>query len=88
MPKKCADCPFHGSGPGLALRLTLRSGRWKAILKALAAGKFFPCHKTTTETGDGSNRVCRGSIEWQEKRGYSSAYVRLAKWLDSKESKA
>jgi hypothetical protein len=85
MPKKCTHCPFHTSGPGLALRRALRPKRWKAILSALSEGKFFPCHKTTTATGDGSNKVCRGSIEFQEKRGYSSAYVRLAQWMDSKE---
>lgn len=85
MPKKCTDCPFHRSGPGLALRRTLRPRRWKAILAALREGKFFPCHKTTKATGDGSNKVCRGSIEWQNAHGYSSAYVRLAQWMDAKE---
>jgi hypothetical protein len=84
MRKKCEDCPFASRGPGLRLRRLLRPGRWKEILNGLASGNYFPCHKTTDETGDGSNRVCAGSIEWQERHGYSSAYVRICQYQDMK----
>jgi len=82
MAEKCADCPFASSGKGLRLRRTLRRTRWMSILDALRDGNFFPCHKTTRETGDGSNLVCAGAIEWQNTHGCSSAYVRLCEWRD------
>lgn len=43
---------------------------------------YFLCHKTTLETGDGSQLVCAGARAWQEERGYSSNYVRCAEALD------
>lgn len=82
MAEKCADCPFSNSGKGLYLRRTLRPGRWTGILDGLRDGNFFPCHKTTRETGDGSNLVCAGAIDWQNKHGYSSAYVRIREWME------
>lgn len=82
MEKSCADCPFNKSGPGLRLRKSLSKGRWRAILRDLRQQKHFTCHKTTDETGDGSNLVCAGAIAWQEKQGVSSQYVRIAERLD------
>lgn len=82
--RKCSACPFHETGPGRFLRDTLRPTRWRAILQALANGEFFTCHKTSDETGNGTNLVCAGSIEWQDRNNYSSAYVRLSQYLDKK----
>lgn len=78
----CADCPFQSSGPGLHLRKTLAKGRWKSILKDLRDQRHFLCHKTTTETGDGSNKVCAGSIQWQDAHGISSQFARICDRLD------
>ena len=82
MKEMCADCPFAKTGPGVHLRKTLRPGRWREITSGLLRGEHFNCHKTTDETGDGSNLVCAGSIEWQDKRGLSSQYARIAERLD------
>lgn len=80
MPGMCANCPFATSGPGLALRKTLR--RWPAILADLRRGAYFVCHKTAPETGDGSRLVCAGSLDWQESRGISSNYARVCERLE------
>ena len=82
MAAMCADCPFAASGPGLHLRKSLRPGRWREILAGLRRQEHFVCHKTTDETGDGSNLICAGSIEWQDKRGVSSQYLRVCERLD------
>jgi len=60
----------------------LSRGRWREILKALQRGEHFICHKTTHETGDGSNLICAGSIEWQEKRGIVSNLKQIMERLD------
>jgi hypothetical protein len=67
MEVKCSDCPFASSGPGLHLRKSLARGRWREILLSLRMDGHFHCHKTTHETGDGSELLCAGSLEWQEK---------------------
>jgi hypothetical protein len=82
MLEKCVDCPFARTGPGAHLRRTLQRGRWREILTGLLNEQHFMCHKTTPETGDGSNRVCAGAIEWQDRRGVSSQYVRICERLD------
>jgi hypothetical protein len=82
MKTKCADCPFSRSGPGAFLRRTLRPGRWRSILRDLRAGKFFMCHKTTEETGDGSKRVCAGAIEYQEKNDIACQYTQICERLE------
>ena len=81
MRNKCEDCPFANSGPGLHLRKSLMPGRWKQILQSLRSSYHFVCHKTTVETGDGSNRVCAGAIEWQAKRGIEANLVRVMRRL-------
>src|SRR6185437_425437 len=82
MKSKCQDCPFATSGPGLHLRRTLHRRRCREILKGLQRGEHFLCHKTTHETGDGSNLICAGSIEWQEKRGIVSNLKQIMERLD------
>lgn len=82
MKSKCADCPFHSKGPGLRLRRSLTAGRWSGILQHLRRDSHFTCHKTTGETGDGSELMCAGAIEWQEKRGLSSQLQRVMERLD------
>lgn len=81
MLSKCDNCPFASRGPGLKLRRSLSVVRWQRILGGLLRGEHFYCHKTTEETGDGSNLVCAGSIEWQDKHGASSQYVRICERL-------
>lgn len=81
MEKKCADCPFATSGPGLHLRQTLRPGRMESIEHDLLNNKHFTCHKTSDETGDGTNLVCAGAIEWQDAKGVSANYVRVCERL-------
>jgi hypothetical protein len=84
MEKKCADCPFASRGSGLRLRKSLRPGRWQGILDSLANGNYFPCHQTTNDEGNGG-LVCAGSIEWQDRHSYSSAYVRIAAYQERME---
>ena len=79
---KCEDCPFHTKGPGLHLRKTLGVNRWKGILQALKDGNYFPCHQTTSASGRRDNLVCAGSLEYQDKNNYSSAYVRICRYID------
>lgn len=80
--KRCADCPFDTSGPGAELRRSLGRKRWADITRALRNDSHFLCHKTTESTGDGSNLVCAGSIEWSEANGVSQNYVRICERLD------
>lgn len=82
--EKCANCPFHSSGEGLRLRKSLNPGRWKEITDGLRNQEWFACHKTTIDCDDddgesvpGSGLICSGSIEWQEKRGISSNFLRI-----------
>jgi len=79
--RMCVDCPFQTKGPGLHLRKSLRRGRWTSILHGLMHQDHFTCHETTEETGNGSNLVCAGSIEWQDKHGVSAQYVRICERL-------
>lgn len=62
--KMCEDCPFADSGPGLRLRKSLRRGRWAEIIESLHNDAHFLCHKTTHATGNGSELICAGSIEY------------------------
>lgn len=89
--KKCENCPFQTSGPGLHLRKSLGRGRWSGILHSLMADGFFPCHKTVQyddETGEakrGSGKACAGALEWQTKNlGHVGQFARImerAEWL-------
>jgi hypothetical protein len=63
--KKCDNCPFSTSGPGYHLYRSLRRSFWRQLLRDLRQGKHFYCHKTTTETGNGTNLICAGAHEWQ-----------------------
>lgn len=78
----CADCPFAKSGPGLRLRKTLARGRWSEILASLRRDAHFTCHKTTEETGDGSERMCAGAIQWQENNHCVGQLQRIMERLD------
>ena len=86
MAGKCHDCPFMDDGPGLFLRRSLCLGRWRSILFDLRKGLHFTCHETTEETGNGTNLVCAGSIEWQDKHECTSAYVQMVRMLFEGES--
>lgn len=82
MQKPCDNCPFNSSGAGLHLRKSLQRGRFDKIKRWLLRGEYFYCHKTTDETGDGSNLVCAGAIAYQDKHGTSSNYVQVCERLD------
>lgn len=82
MPAPCENCPLNASGPGLALRRSLRKSHWAGVLQALLRSRHFLCHKTTEETGDGSNPICAGSIAWQERHGVSSNLQRVMERID------
>jgi hypothetical protein len=77
LAEKCDNCPFAKSGPGLHLKQSLGLQRWRGILFDLRHNRHFVCHKTTKETGNGTNLVCAGSIEWSEKRGVSQNFCRV-----------
>jgi len=78
--KKCSSCPFMPAGEGKHLWDSLADGRREEILEGLSTAGHFLCHKTTTETGDGTNLVCAGSMEWQKKNGHQeSIYVRVCR---------
>lgn len=80
--KPCADCPFNSSGAGLHLRKSLGRKRWAEITGGLAREEHFTCHKTADETGDGSNLMCAGAIQWQKRRGVSSNLQRVMERMD------
>ena len=82
MEKPCENCPFNSSGPGLHLRKSLRPARWREITSGLLRGENFTCHKTTHETGDGSELMCAGAITYQGKRGVSSNLQRVMGRID------
>ena len=82
MEHPCADCPFNTSGAGLHLRKSLGAGRWRDIKTGLVRGESFTCHKTTEETGDGSNLMCAGAIAYQRKHGVSSNLQRVCERLE------
>lgn len=65
--RSCEDCPFNESGPGRHLRDSLAPGRFESIRADLLERKLFLCHKTTPETGDGTNKVCAGALAFQRK---------------------
>lgn len=84
MPEPCIDCPFNDGGPGQHLRETLGEERMDGIYEALMQDSHFMCHKTTPETGDGSNLICAGSIDWQEEQGVgASQYLRVCERLEA-----
>ncbi len=81
MERPCADCPFSDSEKGTHLRRSLAKGRMASIKRGLLRGEHFMCHKTTPETGKGSNLVCAGALAFQDEHGVSSNYVRVCERL-------
>jgi hypothetical protein len=63
----CENCPFNETGPGRRLRDILAPGRFDSIKADLDNRKTFNCHKTTKETGDGTEKVCAGALAYQRK---------------------
>lgn len=82
MKEPCTNCPFNSDGPGLHLRKSLLQGRFLEIKRGLLSGEHFTCHKTTKETGDGSELMCAGAIKYQEKNSVSSNFQRVMERLD------
>jgi hypothetical protein len=82
MAKPCADCPFSKSEGGIRQAKALRPGRLASIKRELLRGAAFTCHKTTHETGNGTNLMCAGAIDYQNSRGASSNLQRVMESLD------
>jgi len=87
--KMCENCPFMEDGDGYALRQSLSPGRWDEIVRGIMAGQRFPCHKTTRETGNGTDLYCAGALERQALHKIETDYMRLCRSLEGvQESKA
>lgn len=82
MAAPCADCPFSASKAGKHLRRTLGRARVREIETALRSDQHFVCHKTSDETGNGTNLICAGALAWQEERGLSSNLQRVMERLE------
>ncbi len=82
MKAKCDNCPFSKDGKGAHLRKSLRPGRMVEIRRGLLMGDVFNCHKTTEETGDGSELMCAGALEFQEQHGVSSNLQRVMERIE------
>lgn len=76
MKDPCESCPFI-PGP---MRDSLR--RLPEIEKELLGGSYFLCHKTTKETGNRTNLVCAGALDFQHARDVISDYERLCLSLE------
>jgi hypothetical protein len=73
----------HSTRAGQArLRRSLERGRMAEIKRALRNDQHFICHKTSDETGNGTNLMCAGALAWQRKRGLSSNLERVMSALD------
>ena len=81
-PESCDNCPFNTSGSGRQLRRSLDAGRWEEIIDGIRNDEAFFCHKTTFETGDGTNLICAGALHWQHRHGVSSNLERVMERLD------
>ena len=77
--KMCENCPFMKDGEGLALRHSLRGERWVNILIGLLRGGHFDCHKTTHETGNGTDLYCAGALDFQAEHGVESDYAKFCR---------
>jgi hypothetical protein len=82
MKHPCADCPFNPTGAGAHLRRSLRPGRMREIKSSLLDGATFPCHKTTDETGNGTNLLCAGSLAFQNAHGIVSQLQQVMERLE------
>ena len=89
MPAMCENCPFSSSHDGRHLRQTLHPLRMLEIEAGLLAGDPFFCHKTTKQTGDGSNLVCAGALDFQAQNHVHSLYTQTCQQFEGvKEGKA
>lgn len=81
--RKCANCPFAETGKGRALRDSLAKGRWEEIIDGLHNDHHFICHKTADETGNGTNLVCAGSLEYCDREGISTNFQRVMERVEA-----
>ena len=77
----CRNCPFHKTGPGKHLADSLAPGRMESIKAGLLDGETFNCHKTTRETGDGTEKICRGALQFQIDHGSVPQAVQIGERL-------
>lgn len=92
MKEPCVGCPFANSPGGIRQRKALRPARWRAIKRAVLAGAWFACHKTTGATDDdgdddsmmppAGSLYCAGALAFEDTHGVSSNYRRVCENLD------
>lgn len=75
----CSNCPFMEEGDGRVLRDSLGKGRWDGILFGLLHGGHFNCHKTTNETGNGTELYCAGALAFQVEHEIDTPYMRICR---------
>lgn len=80
-PAMCKTCPFHTAGEGKKLADALAPGRMESIKVGLLDGDVFHCHETTLETGDGTEKICRGALEFQIEHGAVPQAVQIGERL-------
>lgn len=83
--KMCGNCPFAKEGEGAHLRESLGE-QWPRIIKSLEYS-CFPCHKTTEATGNSTNLICAGALQYQEERGLSPQYKQVMERLSAMEKR-
>jgi|GEM_PF-5140460 len=77
MQEACENCPFVIGSP---IRDTLR--RLPEIEREVLGGNHFFCHKTTRETGNRTDLVCAGALDFQHRHGVISPYELLCRSLE------
>lgn len=80
MDKMCDNCPFAKKGPGAELRKSLGRKRMNEIRKSLEHS-CFTCHKTSSETGNGTDLICAGALQYQEERNLRPQYKQIMERL-------
>ena len=89
MERQCDNCPFADVGSGVHLRESLGVPRFRSILNSLLNGAPFMCHKTSKETGDGTDLYCAGALDYQQQQKIETDYMKLCRNLEGcQESKA
>lgn len=79
----CSNCPFMNDGDGLMLREGLGTTRWQGIMSDVLQGRRFDCHKTTRETGNGTDLYCAGALAFQKAHGVHSTYAEICEGLSN-----
>lgn len=82
MNEMCDNCPFDTSGNGHHLSHSLGAARMREIRQSLLNGALFPCHKTSLETGNGTDLHCAGAFAFQTAHGIETDYMRMCQSME------